>query len=185
MAIEEDKCSKALQKKKLLIKEQNNQLGNLTQELKSCYEHSNETAKNLGQLTSSCSNYIDKDKLQESQKDASICEGNGWIIDNIFCPISNKMNQFWEPLPAWGKDAVIATSIAAVGIAGYTLFTTTPQTLQEKHADVLKSVFIAMGRTPERIEKLTEEFLARTGDADPEHMVGIMSSVVQFNEQFE
>ncbi len=94
------------------------------------------------------------DDLEENNS----CQNNGWLSDNIFCPISNKMNEFWEPLPTWGKFSVVTIAITGVILITYFLLPTSEQTFNVESAQTYREGIEAQAAGLERVSLLNKHW---------------------------
>ncbi|MCT4635564.1 MAG: hypothetical protein N4A31_04905 [Rickettsiales bacterium] len=125
------------------------------------------------------------DALEENNS----CQNNGWLSDNIFCPISNKMNEFWEPLPTWGKVSVVTIAITGAILTTYFLLPTSAQRFSEESAQTYREGIEARAgeeKVAQAVRKayanLVKESLTERW---PEHPDFVEGSISAFNKLSE
>jgi hypothetical protein len=164
------------------LKQQNGKIISQNISLEECYRQGNATEYKLEGLLSVCSNYMEKGQLKAFQKDNNNCKDNGLIIDNILCPISSKITQYFEPLPTWSKDAAIITiGLVTVGLLGYSLYpaTAVTTTFKEECVHLLQSAFIEMKKDTTVAKDLIKTFHSMVEDMTPQEMAGVMNHFIE------
>jgi|GEM_PF-3673422 len=163
------------------IKYQNGKIITQRQELSECYKYGNATEGRVEELLSYDKDDLAEHKLQNHlntlQEENNPCQNNGWLIDNIFCPISNKMNEFWKPLPTWGKDAAVVT-IALTG-AILTIYSLLPTSFRTEYVHLLEKSFKAMSKDPCTAEALIKTFNSLSEDMTPQEMAGLATHFIE------
>ncbi len=125
------------------------------------------------------------DDLEENNS----CQNNGWLSDNIFCPISNKMNEFWEPLPTWGKFSVVTIAITGVILITYFLLPTSEQTFNVESAQTYREGIEARAGEEKFAQAVREEYATLVKESLtekwPEHLDSVEGAISAFNNLIE